>query len=219
MMKVDLSDGFYRVNLNIDDIPKLGVAFPAKPGEEQLVAFPLVLSMGWKNSPPIFSTVTETIADVANQEIKSPTAPRPHPLDDAAAAVDAPSPWGEKKQCEAECPFADTRLKDRSVPSTPGRCGGVSHHRHPIPCFVASPGKTGVSQRHPEGVAECPSDTRSPAPASEPQTVLHNQKGPGGALQWNAKGHPSTGKGSAPAMGASTPGGVGPIARRAMAEW
>ena len=45
MMKVDLSDGFYRVNLNIDDIPKLGVAFPTKPGEEQLVAFPLVLPM------------------------------------------------------------------------------------------------------------------------------------------------------------------------------
>ena len=52
MMKVDLSDGFYRVNLNIDDIPKLGVTFLTKPGEEQLVALLLVLPMGWKNSPP-----------------------------------------------------------------------------------------------------------------------------------------------------------------------
>ncbi|EJK77238.1 hypothetical protein THAOC_00941, partial [Thalassiosira oceanica] len=31
LMKVDLSDGFYRVNLNIDDIPKLGVVFPTRP--------------------------------------------------------------------------------------------------------------------------------------------------------------------------------------------
>ena len=54
--------------------------------------------------------MTETIADVANQEIKIPTAPRPHPLDDAAAAIDAPSPWGEKEQSsEAECPLTDTR--------------------------------------------------------------------------------------------------------------
>ena len=51
-MKVDLSDGFYRVNLNIDDIPKLGVAFPTEPGQEPLIALPLVLPMGWKNSPP-----------------------------------------------------------------------------------------------------------------------------------------------------------------------
>ena len=50
LMKVDMSDGFYRVGLNIDDIPKLGVVFPTQPGEEQLVALPLVLPMGWKNS-------------------------------------------------------------------------------------------------------------------------------------------------------------------------
>ena len=43
LMKVDMSDGFYRVGLNIDDIPKLGVVFPTQPGEEQLVALPLVL--------------------------------------------------------------------------------------------------------------------------------------------------------------------------------
>ena len=54
LMKVDMSDGFYRVGLNIDDIPKLGVAFPTQPGEEQLVALPLILPMGWKNSPSRF---------------------------------------------------------------------------------------------------------------------------------------------------------------------
>ena len=67
--KFDISDGFYRVNLNIDDVPKLGVAFPAKPGEPKCIAFFLVLPMGWENSPPIFSAATETIADLANQRI------------------------------------------------------------------------------------------------------------------------------------------------------
>ena len=46
LMKVDLSDGFYRVNLNIDDIPKNGVVFPIMPSQESLIVFPLVLPMG-----------------------------------------------------------------------------------------------------------------------------------------------------------------------------
>ena len=31
LLKVDPSDGFYHVNLNVDDIPKLGVVFPTSP--------------------------------------------------------------------------------------------------------------------------------------------------------------------------------------------
>jgi len=92
LLKVDISDGFYRINLNIDDIPKLGVAFPTKPGEEKLVAFPLVLPMGWKNSPPIFSTGTETAADLAIQRLAARVPPAPHKLDDAAATVPSPPP-------------------------------------------------------------------------------------------------------------------------------
>ena len=64
LIKVDISDGFYHVDLNIDDIPKLGLIFPTADGEEPLIAFLMVLPMGWKNSPPIFSTATETIAKV-----------------------------------------------------------------------------------------------------------------------------------------------------------
>ena len=69
LMKLDIADGFYRMDLNIDDIPKLGVVFLTKPGDEPLVALPLVLPMGWTNSPPIFSTATETIADIANYRL------------------------------------------------------------------------------------------------------------------------------------------------------
>jgi hypothetical protein len=50
LMKIDISDGFYRINLNVEDIPKLRVVFPMAPGQEPLVAL----------------TVTETIADIAN---------------------------------------------------------------------------------------------------------------------------------------------------------
>ena len=90
MLKLDISDGFYRINLAAEDIPRLGVVFPVKPGEEPLVAFPLVLPMGWKNSPPIFSTATETAADIANCDIQS-NAPVPsHPLGKLAATMDDP---------------------------------------------------------------------------------------------------------------------------------
>ena len=52
MLKLDISDGFYRIAVAPDDIPKLGVIFPHRPNQEHLVALPLVLPMGWKNSPP-----------------------------------------------------------------------------------------------------------------------------------------------------------------------
>lgn len=55
LMKVNLSNWFYRITIDTDNISKLGV-----------VAFPLVLPMGWTNSPLIFSTATETIANLAN---------------------------------------------------------------------------------------------------------------------------------------------------------
>ena len=101
LAKVDLSDGFYRVALNDSAIAKLAVALPRFPGEEQLLALPLVLPMGWVESPPFFCAVTETVADLANQW-PAHSHPLPHPLEavsqtppeDAAspAAPIAPAP-------------------------------------------------------------------------------------------------------------------------------
>jgi hypothetical protein len=99
MIKLDISDGFYRIMLNIDNIPKLGVVLPMLPGDEPLIAFPLVLPMGWTNSPPIFSTATKTIADIANARLSSGWVPPSHPLDELAASVSAPpheAYWGSK---------------------------------------------------------------------------------------------------------------------------
>ncbi len=61
MIKLDISDDFYRIGLNIDDIPKLGVVFPMLPGDKPLITFPLVLPMVWMNSLPIFLTATKSI--------------------------------------------------------------------------------------------------------------------------------------------------------------
>ena len=92
--KTDLSDGFYRVNLNPGDAPKLALVFPTRPGEERLVAIPLVAPMGWKNSPPVFSTATETIADLTNARLRRRSySPPSHPLDDLAEEV-APTRTG-----------------------------------------------------------------------------------------------------------------------------
>ncbi|KAL3811082.1 hypothetical protein ACHAXA_009030, partial [Cyclostephanos tholiformis] len=41
LIKLDISDGFYRIALNVDDIPKLGVAFSTAPGEDPLLAMAL----------------------------------------------------------------------------------------------------------------------------------------------------------------------------------
>lgn len=73
LIRIDISDGFYRIDLSPEDIPRLGVVFPTEEGQEPLIAFPLALPMGWKNSPPVFSTATETIADLANRSLKTST--------------------------------------------------------------------------------------------------------------------------------------------------
>ena len=45
LIKVDISDGFYRIGVRPEDVPKLGVAFPTDPDQPQLVAFPITLPM------------------------------------------------------------------------------------------------------------------------------------------------------------------------------
>jgi hypothetical protein len=120
MIKLDISDGFYQIGLNIDDIPKLGVVFPTLPGDEPLIAFPLVLPMGWTNSRPIFSTATETIADIANTQLSSGWLPLSHPLD-LAASVSAPphkAYWGSKSTLLPEpYPACDPSLPKVGAPA------------------------------------------------------------------------------------------------------
>jgi hypothetical protein len=90
MIKVDIADGFYRIWLNLTDIPKLAVSIPSLKGEEPLLAFPLVLPMGWTESPPYFCAATETVTDVANRRALNRWTPPPHRLDAASDSKPAP---------------------------------------------------------------------------------------------------------------------------------
>ena len=73
LSKIDIADGFYRVWLRLSDIPKLGVVLPTSPGQPlpPLIAFPLALPMGWVESPPYFTVLTETACDLANTRLRA----------------------------------------------------------------------------------------------------------------------------------------------------
>ena len=64
--KFDLADGYYRIQLNAKQAMNLACVLPPAPGEEQLIAIPLVLPMGWTESAPYFCAATETVVDLIN---------------------------------------------------------------------------------------------------------------------------------------------------------
>jgi hypothetical protein len=142
MLKLDISDGFYRVNLAPGDIPKLGVVFPTRPGHEPLVALPLVLPMGWKNSPPFFSAVTETAADLANANLRQNISPQPHPLEPHAALHDTlplpPATTNHSSQTSSTMPHSshntNTHSTDTySVPTVPIQIPTIPNPSPPSP--------------------------------------------------------------------------------------
>jgi hypothetical protein len=73
LAKIDITDGFYRIWLQQADILKFGIALhcialPTLPGQPQLITFPLALPMGWVESPPYFTALTETACGLANNQ-------------------------------------------------------------------------------------------------------------------------------------------------------
>jgi hypothetical protein len=81
LIKIDIADGIYRIRVHTEDIPKLGIAFPHKEGEAPLVAFRLVLPMGWTESPPYLCSATETVTDIAHDHIAKWRNPPVHRLE------------------------------------------------------------------------------------------------------------------------------------------
>ena len=81
MGKYDLADGYYRMHLHLDSILPLALLFPTAEDESDLVALPLVLPMGWTESPPYFCAATETIADLANATLRDAVCLPPHRLE------------------------------------------------------------------------------------------------------------------------------------------
>jgi hypothetical protein len=117
LLKVDLSDGFYRVWLNLRDIPKLALVLPPlTDSSEPLVALPLALPMGWVESPPWFSVVDETGANLANAWLLRPLNTVPaHRLEDDCNTLPSSS------ASEASEPLHNptSLLAPVAVPSTP----------------------------------------------------------------------------------------------------
>ena len=92
LAKIDIADGFYRIGIRGSDAMKLAVLFPTRKGEEPLIAIPLTLPMGWKESPPAFCTATETVADLANAALSGGKGyDVPHRLDEVS---ETPVPTG-----------------------------------------------------------------------------------------------------------------------------
>ncbi len=65
--KLDISDGFYHIPLDVANTPLLTILLPQQPGKPPLLGIPLALPMGWVKSPPYFCAATETVADNANE--------------------------------------------------------------------------------------------------------------------------------------------------------
>jgi hypothetical protein len=70
-LKVDMADGFCLIWVLAEDIPKLGVSFPALDGEEPLIAFPLSLPMGWTESPLRIFVPSQRLSRISPMNVSS----------------------------------------------------------------------------------------------------------------------------------------------------
>ena len=102
LAKFDLSDGFYRIQLALRAIAALGVILPQAPEETPLVALPMVLPMGWTESPPAFCAATETVADLANAKLASNEPQVAHRLETIAKTP--PQDWEPPSNTEVQGP-------------------------------------------------------------------------------------------------------------------
>jgi hypothetical protein len=143
LSKIDIADGFYRIGINANDIPKLGIMFPGNDGE-QLVGFPLVLPMGWMQLPPLFTAATETVADLANHKLQDQSRCGPHRLDVVGESPPPPIPLPVMVAAGPEPRPLPPRPQPRGRPSPPvkgwdvyvddfiGMVQGNAHHRQHV---------------------------------------------------------------------------------------
>ena len=98
--------------MRTEDIPKLGVILPTTPGQLPLIAFPLALPMGWVESPPYFTSITETACDLSNNHLRRRSSERPssmvHRLETLAATQPPDTIEEEPTTCT---PPVDRRLE------------------------------------------------------------------------------------------------------------
>lgn len=111
LCKHDIKDGFYRMFLQARACLRLAILLPRYDGEEQLVAIPMSTTMGWEQSPPSFSVMSETTCDLANAAFaESPKTCPPHRLSPAASVEDDLSASWEPRPREPDDEAADSAM-------------------------------------------------------------------------------------------------------------
>jgi len=111
MTKLDIADGYYHVPLSTSGIPQLGVIMPFHTNDgDPIIAFPITLPMGWKDSPPFFC-VTKTIMDICNVQLQEGVQhASPHPLellaDDIIFSLAPPALTGAQPRHPTQVPAA-----------------------------------------------------------------------------------------------------------------
>jgi len=93
LMKVDLTDGFWRVMAKEGEEWNFAYVLPNHPGEPIEVVVPSALQMGWALSPPFFCAASETARDVSEQLAHEAVGTLPeHPLEDMTMPAEANLP-------------------------------------------------------------------------------------------------------------------------------
>jgi hypothetical protein len=119
LSKINIADGFYRIAIHPDDIPKLAIMFPTQDGEKQLISLPLVLPMGWKQSHPLFKAAMETVADLANTKLQAKVSSQAHRLyavSESPIKLKIPSPINMYGPAPLPLPVPVTRFYTRPHP-------------------------------------------------------------------------------------------------------
>jgi hypothetical protein len=93
LLKLDLADGYYRVQLTPEAALELAVVLPGPTIGTSYIGIPLCLPMGWAHSPPYFCAFTETAVDLTNvalQQADHPWSQLEHPLEAASQSMQLP---------------------------------------------------------------------------------------------------------------------------------
>jgi hypothetical protein len=105
MGKTNVADAFMRVWISLSTIPALGAILPSYPDVDPLVAFPMILPMGWVDRPNYLCALTETIADLANARFEAKDlSTLNHPLSTLANSTPAPNPAPSSKRYDGMPP-------------------------------------------------------------------------------------------------------------------
>ena len=93
LAKVDLKDGFWRVEVDEEEAWAFCYILPRlNPDDPIMVVVPSALQMGWTDSPPYFCAASETARDVAETLFNDPKSSLPpHPLEHYMLP---PEKWG-----------------------------------------------------------------------------------------------------------------------------